>query len=71
MLVDRLLAADVEEELARSQSAQIPLNQSVATKSPAVPDSVSFKVMQVDFEQAAEQWDQVTKTLTRLFPTGG
>ncbi len=70
MLVDRLLEADVEEELARSQSAQIPLNRSITTKSPAVPDSLSLKIMQVDFERAAEQWDQATKILTRLFPTG-
>ena len=70
MLVDRLLEADVEEDLARSQSAQIPLNRSITTKSPAVPDSLSLKIMQVDFERAAEQWDQATKILTRLFPTG-
>lgn len=69
-LVDRLLAADVEQELALSQSAQIPLNRSVTTKSPAVPDSLSLKIMQVDFERAADQWDQATKILTRLFPAG-
>ena len=70
MLVDRLLAADVEEELAQSQSAQIPLNQSITTKSPAVPDSLSLKIMDVDFERAAEQWDQATKIMTQLFPVG-
>ena len=70
MLVDRLLAADVEEELAQSQSAQIPLNRLVKTKSPAVPDTLSLKIMDVDFERAAEQWDQATKIITRLFPVG-
>ena len=70
MLVDRLLAADVEEELAQSQSAQIPLNRSITTKSPAVPDSLSLKIMDVDFERAAEQWDQATKIMTQLFPVG-
>ncbi|MGB1928439.1 MAG: extracellular solute-binding protein [Mariniblastus sp.] len=70
MLVDRLLAPDVEVELAESQSAQIPLNPSITTKSPAVPDSQSLKIMNVDFERAAEQWDQATKIMTRLFPVG-
>lgn len=70
ILVDRLLAADVEEELSQSQSAQIPLSQSATTKSPAVPDTGILKVMQVDFERAAEQWDRATKILIRLFPAG-
>ena len=65
-LVDYLLQQSVEEQLARGPSAQIPLNRNTPTKSRVAPEQV--KVMQVDFEAAAEAWDKARDTLKTIFP---
>ena len=64
-LVDFLLEGDVERQLAEGRSAQFPLNKNVATKSRANPENL--KVMQVDFESAAESWEPATQFLSELF----
>ncbi len=69
-LVDRLLMPDIEERLAIGSSAQIPLSPAVKVKSPAEPPDVTLKVMRVDFEAAAEGWDQAKLLLMKLFPSG-
>lgn len=76
-LVDRLLQADIEERLANSASGQIPLHRSATTRSRAEPAGIresngfAFKVMEADFEAAAEAWDQAASFLNEQFPTGG
>lgn len=64
-LVDYLLQASVEDRLAQGRSAQFPLSKLAETSSRAKPDDL--KVMQVDFEAAAENWDAATQVLTKLF----
>ena len=65
-LVDALLTPQVEERLASGPSAQIPLNQNVEaklrTESPA-----TIRVMEVDFREASDQWDQAAQFLRDLF----
>ena len=70
-LVDRLLQPDVEQRLATGPSAQIPLSQNVQTKSPVEPRNQPLKLMTVDFEAAAKEWDQAMRFLTKMFPPGG
>lgn len=70
-LVDRLLMPDVEERLATGSSAQIPLSDSVNTKSPVEPINRPLKIMTVDFQAAADQWDEAKQFLVKMFPTGG
>lgn len=64
-LVDYLLSAAVEDELAVGRSAQFPLGENAAEKSRANPGDL--KVMQADFESAAEGWDATSKVLKELF----
>lgn len=71
MLVDRLLQPDVEERLANGSSAQIPLSHDVKTKSPVEPQNPPLKVMKVDFESAADGWDEMNQFLLETFPVGG
>ena len=69
-LVDRLLAADIEQRLAASDSAQIPVASDVKTRSRVEPEN-ELQIMQVDFPAAAASWDEVAKTLVEIFPAGG
>jgi iron(III) transport system substrate-binding protein len=67
-LVDYLLSAGVETQLAEGPSHQIPLNPKVMAKLPAgllPPDKV--KVMQVDWEKAADRWDESQRFLVDEF----
>jgi iron(III) transport system substrate-binding protein len=64
-LVDFLLTAHVEDQLAVGRSAQFPLSSQAKEKSRSQPDDL--KVMKVDFEAAAEQWDSSSKFLAELF----
>jgi iron(III) transport system substrate-binding protein len=67
-LVDYLLSAEVEEQLARSASKQIPLNPKVHVSLPegfAAPHEIH--TMAVDFERAADGWQEVQAFLTREF----
>jgi iron(III) transport system substrate-binding protein len=67
-LVNYLLSADIEAKLAEGPSHQIPLNRQAKAKLPAgfaTPDQV--KVMQVDWEKAADQWDASQRFLAEEF----
>lgn len=57
-LVDYLLGPEVEAKLARGRSGQIPLNPEVKQQ-PDLQMPPNFKAMAVDFEKAAELWDEV------------
>jgi len=70
-LIDHLLSAEVERKLAQGPSHQMPLNPQV---SQALPQELevgrTLKAMEVDFEKAADAWDDVqlfirTEILTR------
>jgi iron(III) transport system substrate-binding protein len=68
LLVDYLLSTEVEEKLARSASKQIPLNPQVRVPLPegfAAPHEIH--TMQVDFERAANLWQDVQTFLTHEF----
>jgi len=66
ILADAILSPEVEGSLAEGPSAQIPLLRS--TKSPArVETTRSVQAMEVDFEKAAELWEQVAEFLAELF----
>ncbi len=65
-LVDFLLSADVEKQLAEGPSHQIPLNPKVeATLPDAIKDGRTAHPMAVDFEKAADLWDEVQTFLVR------
>ncbi len=65
-LVDFLLTAAVEEQLARGPSAQIPLNAD-AKVSPRVETPLTVKAMQVDFHAAAAAWDRAASFIESEF----
>lgn len=64
-LVDFLLRASVEDQLAIGRSAQIPLNRNAKENSRAEPETMN--VMPVDFESAANHWEEATQFLVELF----
>ena len=67
-LIDYLLSDKVEVQLAEGPSHQIPLNPKVKAKLPpgfATPEQV--KRMEVDWEQAADRWDESQKFLAEEF----
>lgn len=67
-LVDFLLSADVEKQLAEADSHQIPLNPEVqATLPDAIKDGRTAHPMAVDFEKAADMWDEVQTFLRDEF----
>jgi iron(III) transport system substrate-binding protein len=61
-LLDYLLSPEVEQRLAEGASAQIPLNLQ-GRPSSRVQTPASVKGMVVDFEAAAERWDEVAAFL--------
>jgi iron(III) transport system substrate-binding protein len=71
-LVDYLLGSDVERKLAESESHQIPLNPSAKA---ALPEEIlrpegaggSVKPMQVNFDKAADLWEEVQSFLRNEF----
>jgi iron(III) transport system substrate-binding protein len=65
-LVDYLLSPEVEARLALGASAQIPLNPDVKVE-PPIKTPRTIRAMQVDFEKAAEKWDDVAKYLHDRF----
>jgi iron(III) transport system substrate-binding protein len=65
-LVDYLLTPAIEEQLANSESAQIPLHPAAKT-SPRVQSPATVRAMQVDFEAAAKHWDEVARFLRDEF----
>jgi iron(III) transport system substrate-binding protein len=67
-LVDYLLTAEVERKLAEGDSHQIPLNPDVKAKLPEqYPAMDKVKKMPVDFEKAAEMWDEAQAFVTDKF----
>jgi iron(III) transport system substrate-binding protein len=67
-MIDYLLRAETEAKLAEGGGFQIPLNPKVSAKLPAsllVPSQV--KPMAVDFEKAADLWDDVQAFLRDEF----
>ena len=65
-VIERLLQAEIERQLALGSSAQFPLNPEVSVASRANPPA-SLKVMTADFESAAEKWDQIAQELAQIF----
>jgi iron(III) transport system substrate-binding protein len=67
-LIDYLLRPETEKRLAEGGGSQIPLNLAVTTNLPAAvltPDKV--KRMDVNFEKAADAWEDVQAFLRDLF----
>jgi len=67
-LVDYLLSPEVEAKLAKTASHQIPLNPQVKADLPKEilrPEAV--KTMEVDFDKAADLWDEVQTFLRNEF----
>lgn len=59
-LVDYLLRPEVEIELSKGPSAQIPLNKNVKD-SARVETPATVRAMKVDFYEAAHQWDDAAR----------
>ena len=68
-LVDYLLTPEVEVELARGPSAQIPLSSKVDVPL-RVETPHTIRPMNVDFYQAADQWDAAARFVRDLFAAG-
>src|SRR5262249_3633496 len=67
-LVDYLLSADVERRLAEGGGYQVPLNpEARATLHPALVRPEQVKVMAVDWEKAADLWDEAQQFLRDEF----
>jgi len=65
-LVDYLLSAEVERSLAEGASAQIPLNPEV-DQAARIETPQTIRAMNVDFEQAAANWDRARAFLVEQF----
>lgn len=65
-LIDYLLNPDVESLLAQGASAQMPLNSKVTMRSRVAPE-VELKIMEVDFQAAADHWDQTKHSLLKIY----
>jgi iron(III) transport system substrate-binding protein len=61
-LLDYLLSAEVERQLAKGASAQIPL-QSGVEASPRVKTPAQVRAMEVDWSAAAAKWDAAARFL--------
>src|SRR5262249_21808222 len=65
-LIDYLLSADVERRLAEGPSGQLPLNPEVKVALPrGLEGAKGARPMRVDFERAADLWDQAQAYLAR------
>ena len=65
-LVDYLLSPEIETLLAQGRSAQIPLGRQV-TVQPRVATPKTIRALEVDFEAAADQWDNAAQWLREEF----
>jgi iron(III) transport system substrate-binding protein len=65
-LIDYLLSADVEAQLAAGPSAQIPIQAELRDRSRVMP-AEPIRWMDVDFSAAADQWEKSRAILTELF----
>jgi iron(III) transport system substrate-binding protein len=68
-LLDYLLSAAVERQLAKGPSGQIPLQPGVEA-SPRVKTPTQVKAMEVDWAAAAAKWDTAAQFLKEEFATG-
>jgi iron(III) transport system substrate-binding protein len=67
-LIDFLLSPKVEARLAEGPSAQLPLNPKVKAKlPPQVETPASVTAMQVDWQRAAELWDEAQAFVKQEF----
>jgi iron(III) transport system substrate-binding protein len=67
-LVDFLLSSEVEAKLAEAESHQIPMNPQVHAELPKeFATRKTAKAMDVDFEKAADLWDEVQEFLRNEF----
>ena len=69
-LMDFLLSPEIEARLARGESAQIPLHKNVQPDLQSelrVETPETVPPFDVDFEQAAKQWDDASKYLKKEF----
>jgi iron(III) transport system substrate-binding protein len=67
-LIDHLLSAETEKRLAEGGGYQIPLNPKVEFKAHAALQGLKgIKPMEVDWETAAEKWDEVQAFLRDEF----
>ena len=64
-LIDYLLSADVERQLAQSEAVQIPLHAGVPGPK-NIPAIETFKPMTLDFAKAASRVEDVTKRLATI-----
>jgi iron(III) transport system substrate-binding protein len=64
-LIDYLLSPEVEQLLARSEAAQIPLHEGVAGPE-NIPPLSSFKSMALDYGKAADRVEDVTRRLQTI-----
>ncbi len=67
-LVEFLLSADVESQLAKGRSGQFPMNSQVTVKSRVQLDE-PVRWMEVDFSAVVEQWDEAHEFLKAEFLT--
>lgn len=65
-LIDYLLSPEVEQMLADSRARRIPVRSNVP-RPEIVPDLDSIKVMETDFEQAAQVVEQMLEELRELY----
>jgi ABC-type Fe3+ transport system substrate-binding protein len=66
--VDHLLSPEVEKRLAQGGGYQIPLNPAAeANLHPALARPEQVKVMSVDWERAADLWDETQMFLRDEF----
>jgi len=65
-LTEYLLSPEIEARLAVGPSAQIPLNPAV-TADVRVATPREIRAMQIDFDEAAAQWDTAASFLSELF----
>jgi len=65
-LVDYLLSEEVEQSLAEGASAQVPLNPKV-DQAARIETPQTIRAMNVDFEQAAANWDRARTFLVEQF----
>ena len=67
-LVDYLLSPEIEKKLAEGPSRQLPLNPDVKADLPAALAAAgTVKRMEVDFEKAADLWNEVQAFLGKEF----
>jgi len=69
-LADYLISAQTEDRLAMGPSSQLPINQGTQFP-PAVLPNVPVRWMRVDFQAAAEGWNDTASKLAEIFAETG